>query len=230
MESDRIINKTINLKTEHSDSNITVSVKDHNFIRLDLIANEDNILEAKEFEKMIKNSEQLVRSSDCYKHVKHVLIEEYGLNHCMYYKNITVDVDKLEMHHGPIFTLYDLCEIAAICILKRNTELTVFRIKRLVLLWHLENIVQLMILSKNVHDAAHLNSKTKGKQIKSMFLDHRSAFGDLATFISEYYRYFNIKHIMKIKRYLDEYSHNIEKEDKESLYFKEVLKKWEVVM
>lgn len=155
--------------------------------------------------KFIKNTENMIRKSDCYKVIKKTLIEKYNLNHCMFLKNITIEDDPIEMHHGPIFNLYDLCEIASIFLIVNNESINIFDVVELVLDWHQDNIVLLLMVSKTTHQLIH-----NEKRSLRPFIDYKQSFGNIELFIERYSKYFTKKHSDKVIKYFSEYNNRLD--------------------
>jgi hypothetical protein len=58
---------------------------------------------------IIKSSEAIIRIDESYNSYKAHLLNDFPeLAKCALYSNITSDMANLEMHHGPIFTLFDM--------------------------------------------------------------------------------------------------------------------------
>ena len=90
----------------------------------------------------IKGCERVVRNNDRYKKYIYYLKNVVGLNHCQVLSGIEPDeggkID-IEMHHGPIFTLYDYCEIILEYFIVKKWKISTFRIADLVLEEHQKN-------------------------------------------------------------------------------------------
>ena len=59
----------------------------------------------------VKGIEKMVRTNDKYRKYINYLKNEVKLNKCQVLKNVTDEDCEIEMHHGPIFTLFDICSI-----------------------------------------------------------------------------------------------------------------------
>lgn len=137
----------------------------------------NSFFEQQEYVKFIKAIEKLVRRSDEYKSYKDYVMNEVGLNYCMLQPNITGEVADIEMHHGPILTLFDYCDIVVNYHLKKQDKINTFLIANEILELHFANEVQVVMLSQTSHELLH-----SGK----VFLSPKQAWGDLTKFIKKY--------------------------------------------
>lgn len=142
----------------------------------------------------IKAVESLVRKSDDYKKFVAYVKNTVGLNFCQVSSSIVDDVDAtVEMHHGPIFTLYDYCEIILNKYLDRCLPITTFAIANEVINEHFELRVQVVMLSKTNHEAVHN---------EDIFLNLKQGLGNINEFIRLYAPYFDNEHKYRIHRYI----------------------------
>lgn len=146
----------------------------------------------------VKGVEKLVRTDDRYnKYISH-LKKEVKLNHCAVLKNVTDDdfgsKNGIEMHHGPILNLYDYCCIVLEYFLKKKWKISTFRIADQVLSEHERNRVQVVMLSKSMHELVH---------DRAIFINYNQGYGNLAEFIDKYHDVLTEDIIDKINRYID---------------------------
>lgn len=127
--------------------------------------------------KFVKACESRVRSSDRYTKYKKYLMTEAEMNHCQVFKNIHSEDADIEMHHGPVFTLFDYCYIVIFWMLAHNKKITTFRVADAVLTEHEDNHVQVVMLSTTIHQEVHA---------RNIFIHEDQAFGDLNAFIHKY--------------------------------------------
>ena len=99
----------------------------------------------------------------------------------------------IEMHHGPIFTLYDICEIGVDYFLSKKMKITTFRIAKWVLDEHFANRIQVVMLSTTMHQEVH---------DRQIFLNMQQAWGNLHEFLKRYKLNRDLKE--KYNRYVDE--------------------------
>lgn len=128
----------------------------------------------------IKGCERQVRNNDRYKKYIYYLKNVIGLTHCQVLSNIEPD-DKgkieVEMHHGPIFTLYDICEIVLEYFIIKKRKITTFRIADVVLDEHQKNHIQVVMLLSTVHEEVHN---------RNIFINSNQAWGDINAFVEKY--------------------------------------------
>lgn len=128
----------------------------------------------------IKGCEKEVRTNDRYKKYIYYLKNVVGLNHCQVLPELEPDdrgkVD-IEMHHGPIFTLYDYCEIMIEYFILKERKISTFRIADAILDEHQKNHIQVVMLLATVHEEVHN---------RNIFINYKQAYGDLNAFIRKY--------------------------------------------
>lgn len=168
-----------NVPNESKIGNITVNASDKvikgDFFQLPFY--KKSFLEASDYVKFIKSVERLIRTSEGYKKYISYLMGDIGLDHCMIQPNITSELADIEMHHGPILTLFDYCSIVTNYLLKKEEGVNTFKIAKIVLDEHFENNVQVVMLSKTTHQLEHT-----GK----MFIHPDQAWGNINAFIEKY--------------------------------------------
>ena len=162
----------------------------------------DYFVSLENFVSFVKAVESLVRRSDDYnKYIKY-LREEIGLTKCQVLSNIETDQDdedggqhtKIEMHHGPILTLFDLAAILTDWAIANDKKITTFYIADLLLQEHFNNNVQVVMLSTTVHEQVHEGN---------VWININQAFGNLSAFIDKYMDGLNITHVNKINSYIE---------------------------
>ena len=145
----------------------------------------------------IKACEQQVRQNDRYSKYIAYLKKEIGLNHCQVLTNIDgnkyENVD-IEMHHGPILTLYDYCAIITEWLLTKRRQISTFRVADIVLTEHQKNHIQVVMLATTVHEQVHA---------RGIFLNYKHAWGDLNSFIKTYRDGISVEYVEKINRYIE---------------------------
>lgn len=150
------------------------------------------------YTKFVKGVEKMVRTDDRYnKYISH-LKKEVKLNHCSVLKNVTDDdfgnENGIEMHHGPIFTLFDYCCIVLEYFLKKKWKITTFRIADQVLSEHERNRIQVVMLSTSMHQLV---------TDRAIFISIDQAYGNLNEFIDKYGCVFSENDKDKLNRYID---------------------------
>lgn len=134
----------------------------------------------------IKECEKLVRKHKFYKTYIKYLVDIVGMNTCQVLPGIECSEGgkkgkvTLEMHHGPILTLFDTCHIILNCLIKDGCEdITTFKVADIVIEEHRLNNVRVILLSKSVHQQVHEDN---------IMLNYHMGFGDTKTFLSKYNR------------------------------------------
>ena len=108
------------------------------------------------YSKFIKEVEKMVRTSKDYTHFVGYIKNTLGINFCQVLSKVTEsDNVEVEMHHGPIFTLYDVCEVILNWFLKTGQRINTFRVADKVLDEHYAMRVQVVMLSKTMHEPLH---------------------------------------------------------------------------
>lgn len=145
---------------------------------------EDLLEDYDRYTAYVKGIEAMVRDDDRY--VDYIAkLKQGGLDRCAVMGNLPTDNPKLkvEMHHGPIFNLFDICDIVLKACLKRGmTDITTFKIANLVLKEHEDDNIMIVMLSKPVHHSGVHNKRSN----KGVFVDVGSTFGRLDRFIDRW--------------------------------------------
>lgn len=149
------------------------------------------------FVSFIKSAEGLVRSSKYYSRYIKYLKDDVGLNFCQVLSNIKNQSEdestEIEMHHGPILTLFDYVAIMIDHMLAHNQKISSFILADKIIEEHFKNHVQVVMLSKTVHQEVHEDN---------IFLNVKHAYGDLNAFLEEYHDGLSIEQIDKINHYI----------------------------
>lgn len=134
------------------------------------------------FVNYVKAIEKLIRTSDDY--TAYVAeLKGRGLTRCQVLGNVDSDFSEkghkvsVEMHHGPIFTLYDYCEAVMTHMLKHKMKITTPRVAKIIMDEHWDGSIQTVMLSSTVHAAVD-----SGK----VFISLKQASGDLNKFLKKY--------------------------------------------
>lgn len=155
--------------------------------------------DATAYERFIKSVEKLVRRSDDYRaFIKWVKVV-VGINFCQVSSNI-VDYDEstkgdalIEMHHGPLFNLYDYVSIVLNKYIDNNMSISTFAIANEVIEEHFKLHVQVVMLTKTNHEAVHN---------RDIFLNLKQGLGNINDFIKEYSAYLSDDQKYRIHRYI----------------------------
>jgi hypothetical protein len=146
------------------------------------------------YEKYVKAIERVVRTNDRYSKYIFYLKNEIKLNHCMVLKNVDDNDCDIEMHHGPVFTLYDICAIVLEYFILKKWKISTTRVADVVLDEHLKNRVQVIMVSATVHEEIHNGE---------IFINYKQAWGDLAAFTKKYWDAISPEYREQLNRYID---------------------------
>lgn len=145
-----------------------------------------------------KGVEKAVRRVDFIKKTYPKYLKEVvGLKCCEIMPNIEAD-DKnkvaIEMHHGPILTLFDICEIVTKHMRANNVKnINTFSVAKRVVEEHRLNNVRVVFLSKTAHQQVH---------DEGIYLNYQQGFGDTLAFLEKYKDGVDKDMKMKINEYL----------------------------
>ena len=142
----------------------------------------------------IKACERLIRTDNRYNAYISYLKDEIKLTHCQVLSGFDDSDCTIEMHHGPIFTLYDYCDIMIDYFLYKKWKITTFRIADIILEEHHKNNIQVVMLSTTVHEEVHA---------REIFININQAWGNINEFIKKYGVAINHDLIDKFNVYLD---------------------------
>ena len=149
------------------------------------------------FVSFVKSCEKLVRISPDYK--KYIsFVKGLGLNTCQVLGNIQ-ELDPsdnlIEMHHGPMLTLFDYCAIVINYRLYTNQKINSFIIANIVINEHFAGNVQTIMVSETVHEAIHVPG--------GPFISLDQGYGDVYGFLKKYKKGVDEDMIYKINRYYE---------------------------
>jgi hypothetical protein len=176
--------------------------KEERFIHLPFNKKDKYFSDPADLVKFIKDVEFMIRTSKEYHRYIRYLKEDLGLRNCVLFREINDRMAPIEMHHGPIFTLFDLVEIKITYLYKQNVPINSYRLAHYILKDHWDNIIQVAMLCKSAHAAVH-NSVINKKE--KYFLSGDLAWGDINAFIHKYHEAFSINHYNKLKDYIKRY-------------------------
>lgn len=212
-----------NLTSESINNQIILRAGDSKYIVLPFYKSNLDLRNDSERSKFIRSTELLIRKSSVYRAYIKYLKEDIGLTHCMMFSELGDDMCEIEMHHGPIFNLYDYVSITLRYFIKNQYDISTFSIAKQVLQDHCDNLVQVVMLSQMAHEAVHM----KNDNNYSEFLSLDSAWGDLTGYLIKYQDVISIEHINKIHRYMERYK-NQNKQKTE--VFVNTVKNWNTIL
>ncbi len=221
-----MVNKLPNIEHKGGNKNPVVDSPTEEF-EIPFYKDEEYFFSLDNFVSFVKSVESSVRRHDDYKKYIKYLREEVGLTRCQVLSNIeTEDEDvhtKIEMHHGPILTLFDLASIITDWAIAKGKKITTFYIAELLLQEHFNNNIQVVMLSTTVHEQVHAGN---------VWININQAFGNLSAFIDKYFEGLNISQIKKINDYIersisnDSYHNGVLTLDKQVKNWNKINKEW----
>lgn len=166
-------------------------------------ADPDELLEDYEkYAHYVKKCEEMVRDDDRYT-AYIAKLKSGGLDKCAIMGNLPSDDPKLkiEMHHGPIFNLFDYCDIVLKALLVRgDNQITTYKVADYVLSEHEADNVMIVMLCKPVHMGGVHNRKSN----KGVFIDIKATWGRIDRFIDRWEDGMEREHYSYIERYIRE--------------------------
>lgn len=171
-----------------------VEAEDDPTVNISLNKDIDYFQDIKEYSSFVKACESKVRTSPDYKIYVGYIKGVIGINFCQACPNIYDTDATVELHHGPIFTLYDITSVILNNRLRTGKKINTPRIVDAVLNEHFDLRVQTVMLAKTNHEAAHN---------RDLFLHVNQAFGNLNEFIELYQNDLEDIHKYKIWHYIN---------------------------
>lgn len=160
----------------------TMSASDNYYQEISYFKTLEDFVDDTSYSKFIREVEKMVRGSKDYKVFVDYIKNTLGIGFCQVFSQVYDKVDaNVEFHHGPIFTLYDICEVALTKFIRTGTRINTFRVADDVLQLHFDMKVNGVILSKTVHEMAHN---------EDIFLNINQSIGDVNAYIQDNARYF----------------------------------------
>lgn len=170
-----------------------------------------------------KGVESLVRKHPFYsKYIKY-LIDVVGLKTCQVLSNIEIDENSkkqkvtIEMHHGPILTLFDIVQIVCTWLrYNEDPEITTFKVAKIIIEEHRLNHIRTVLVSKSVHQQIHEGN---------ILLNYQQGFGDTQAFLEKYKDGVTKEMKHKINKYI-EWSLENDSTDNDILKLADTLRQW----
>lgn len=172
---------------------------DESFYEIPFYKDEDYFFSLENEVAFIKAVEKVVRTSKYYSRYISHLKTDLGMCYCQIKGNIYEDEeldykDLIEMHHGPVLTLFDVTSIILNDMIIKGEKITTFSVAHRVLEEHFNYNVQTVMLCKTVHEMVHDNK---------VFLNLKQGFGDLFRFLEKYHDVLEKQDIDKINDYVE---------------------------
>lgn len=146
------------------------------------------------YSKYVKSCERVVRHSSDYKVFVNWIKNVLGVNFCQVSSKIVEGDASIEMHHGPIFTLYDYCAVILNDAINKGDKISTFRIADRVLQEHFDLRVQVVMLTVTNHEAI---------TNRDLFLNLRQGIGNVDAFIKKYANALDDEQKYKIWSYIN---------------------------
>ena len=169
-----------------------------------------------------KEVEKLVRKHPFYSKYISYLINVVGIKTCQVLSNIEMDENAkkqkvtIEMHHGPILTLFDTVMIICNWLRANGHELTTFKVANIVIEEHRLNNIRTVLVSKSVHQQIHEGN---------IQLNYQQGFGDTQAFLEKYKDGVDKEMRQKINKYIS-WSLENDSMDNDVLKLAESMKQW----
>ena len=172
-----------------------ISAEDDYYESISYFKTIEDFIDEASYSKFVKAVENLVRTSNDYKVFINYIKNTLGLDFCQVFSKIFDGVDAtVEFHHGPIFTLYDICEVELTKFIQTGQRINTFRVADSVLDLHFAMKVNGVLLCKTAHEMVHE---------QDVFININQSIGDVNTYIKENGRYFTPEVKYKIWTYLN---------------------------
>lgn len=173
------------------DPNKTVASPEAEF---DISFNKDKyyFMNLENYVGFIKGCERAIRKHPDYSNFVDA-IRELKMEHCQVLGNISRFDAVIEMHHGPMLTLFDYCAIVTDHLLNHDETVNTFKIAKIVLDEHYKEHVQIVMLCKTVHQLVDSGE---------LFINLNQGIGDVNTFLKSYPDGLD-KYKAKINEYID---------------------------
>lgn len=212
------MNKLPNIDFKKPLQNPTID-SEFSLFELPFYKNDEYFSNIDNFVRFVKAVESMVRSSIYYKKYIRYLKNDLGLDYCQVLSNIKSngeDTIDIHMHHGPILTLFDCVSIVTDHMLIKGEKVNSFVVADKIIEEHYNHNIQVVMLSKTVHEEVHANN---------IFINLKQAFGDLNAFIKKYRDGINREYVDKINKYI-ELSLKYDSFDNETLKLRDTIKCW----
>ena len=171
-----------------------IEAADDPYAAVSLYKDTDYFQDEVAYTKFIKSCESFIRTSKDYKAFISFIKKQLGIDFCQVSSHIYDTDATIEMHHGPIFTLFDITSIILNYFMKTGKKINTFRIADAVLEEHFQMRVQVVMLAITNHEAAHN---------RDLFLNINQGIGNITEFINLYKDCLDDIHKYKIWNYIN---------------------------
>ena len=194
---------------------------DNSIYEIPFYKNSDYFFNFENYTYYIKEIEKAVRRSKEYKRYIAHIKKDIGINFCQVKGNIVEDEETgklplLEMHHGPILTLFDCVAIVLEWMMVKGKDISTLAIADIIIQEHFDHHIQTVMLCETVHQEVH---------DFNVFLNMSMGFGDINAFLEKYKEGLLPEQIVKINRYI-ELSKKYDSFDKDVMKVNKTVTKW----
>lgn len=182
-----------------------VTIDNSDIIKIDTLPEYDivdwDLFDPKDFKKYMTTVERIVRNSFEYRQMVKYLRENFNMNSCSFYENVSNENSrriKIHIHHDPI-TLYDMCVIVFNKRMFYHEDMSEEMLAKEVMFLHYNLYVGLIPLAETVHTLVHN---------RYLFVPTSKVFGNYKKFLEEYHDFMlpeQIENIEKIEEYTKSY-------------------------
>lgn len=146
------------------------------------------------YNAFVKDCESMCRSHEDYKHYVDYVERTIGLDFCQVNPNIHKEDATIEMHHGPLFTLFDYASVILNSFIDLGKSINTFDVVDQLLEEHYALRVQTVMLAKTNHESVHN---------RDIFLNIKQGFGHLDQFIEKYADHLTLEQKYRIAKYIE---------------------------
>lgn len=175
------------------EENVKFELEDNSFDSLFLYKNKDTYLEDKERIKIIKNIENIIRTSIEYKEMMSYIKKTNELNKCSILNGINSDDAKLEIHHNCL-NLFDVIEIIIKSFDDCGEFWNSFIIADKVMDLHYNNMISLIPLSTTIHQYVHS---------RGLIFNKEYCIGEVQLFYDMYHEHMTEEQLEKYDIYMN---------------------------
>ena len=167
-------NKIPDIDTYDNDNPTLISP--NAFYELPFYQTRDTLMDVEVYKRFLDNAISRFRSSRTYKNYKSYLYG-LGMDKCQFHGNINSEMASIEMHHN-MLTIFDIALIITEHTLNTVGRITTFDLVNLLKAEHINNRVQLVMLSLTPHQLYHNEP--------DFFIHPDMCFGNWAEFLEKY--------------------------------------------
>lgn len=181
---------------EYLNDDMLTVVNHKELFEISMYNDRTTLRDIEEFASFVNACKYAVRRLGEYKAFK-AQLAEMGLTRCQILGRVESNNDddvEIEMHHGPLLTLFDYCAIVIDALLFRGEPVSSFRVARYVMDEHWKGHIQVVMLSKTVHQLVDSGE---------MFIHFNQATGNVNEFIKSWYEGITPDRAEKINHYID---------------------------